>query len=250
MKRYLLALALLLLATPAMAVPAFDVCATAAGATGTGNLSWTHTPSGTPRGATLIVVQFGGGTDEVSTVTYGGTAMSEVTNSPNCKATGETACVHAFHLGASVPTGAQTVSVTVTGASTKRAMLCTVTAGGDTSVDATQIISSDGVANPSASIATTAGVTTFVYAALFSGESAVANIAKGADYTELLEDAPLGASASAFQRRTTNATGGAVTYNWVIAATDDAVAIGVAVREGVAAAGVGTKSKMLRGVGF
>jgi hypothetical protein len=78
----------------------------------TGNISWTHTPTGTPKGVVVWVVADGGFADEITSVTYGGTAMTQVSVSPSLANITEDSSVHCFFLGASVPTGAQTVAVT------------------------------------------------------------------------------------------------------------------------------------------
>lgn len=93
-----------------------------------GATSFTHTPVGTPRGVTVLIVSTSA-TDTVSGVTYGGVAMTEATGSPVVSTSGEGGVCYAYTLGASVPTGAQTVDITGTG--TLRVIVQTVTAGGD-----------------------------------------------------------------------------------------------------------------------
>ena len=97
--------------------------------------SWTHTPVGTPRGV-LVGIMDTADADNVTGVTYGGVSMTEVSGSP-LNVTGTAGIVlHLFFLGASIPTGAQTV--TVSGSSTtKQAWACTVTADEDTEVQNT-----------------------------------------------------------------------------------------------------------------
>jgi hypothetical protein len=81
------------------------------------DVSFTHTPVGTPRGVLVFVTfagSFAGSVDQVtSTPTYGGVSMTEVTLSPHLFSGTEDKQVHCFFLGASVPTGAQTVAFTV-----------------------------------------------------------------------------------------------------------------------------------------
>lgn len=115
---------------------------------GTGNISATHTPVGTPRGV-IVHVTSTGASDEVSGVTYGGTAMTEVTGSPVVLGGGEDGNVSSWFLGASIPTGAQTVTVTVSGATNKAAYCITYTASDDTEVVDTSSTSSTSAANPS-----------------------------------------------------------------------------------------------------
>lgn len=71
--------------------------------------SWTHTPVGTPRSA--VVYAFSFEDEDAPTVTYGGIAMTQVT-SVICTDGFDDVRVSAFHLGALIPTGAQSVVVT------------------------------------------------------------------------------------------------------------------------------------------
>src|SRR5688572_13669586 len=114
---------------------AFDAASNVAA--GNGTLSWTHTPVGTPKGV-LVLIASASLTDQVAAATYGGTAMTELADSPLLQTVGdEGGSVYGYFLGSSVPTGAQTVEVTVTGAASKRAVAVTVTAAGDTAVEDT-----------------------------------------------------------------------------------------------------------------
>lgn len=98
------------------------------------SFSWTHTPAGTPKGATVYVVGAGDATDIISSVTYGGTAVPAVTGGLAQDTVGEPGFCKVFHLGSSVPTGAQSVVVNRTNNATEVWACCvTVTAGGDTS---------------------------------------------------------------------------------------------------------------------
>jgi hypothetical protein len=94
-----------------------------------GAASFTHTPVGTPRGITVLIVSTAA-TDTVTGVTYGGTAMSQPEGSPVVSTSAEGGACHAFTLGESgetVPTGAQTVAITGTG--TLRVIVQSATAG-------------------------------------------------------------------------------------------------------------------------
>jgi len=208
---------------------AFD--ATASSNTATSQLSWTHTPVGTPRGVSVLVVQNVGATDEVTGVTYGGTALSEITGSPLLHTTGaEDSALYGYHLGASVPTGAQVVNVNVNATgSTKRAVSCTVTADADTVVESTATLDSGGVANPSVTLSL-GPVRTFIFGALHSGQGAIGGIAAGANYTELFEG-DFGAQTAAWERRTAIAEGpNDVIVTWT-ATSEEAGVIALAVRQ-------------------
>lgn len=78
------------------------------------SLSWTHTPSGTPK-AIVVIVTTGAttlvsGDNAVSGVTYGGVSMTKVQEVH--KGTGESMNCWYYELLSGIPTGAQTVVVT------------------------------------------------------------------------------------------------------------------------------------------
>ena len=224
---------------------AFDATS---GANGAGDLSWTHTPVGTPRGVVVFVNQAAGSTvDQVIGVTYGGVAMTEVALSPFTHTAGdEDAVMHAFFLGASIPTGAQTVAVDVDATGTgKRAQAVTVTAADDTSVDDTSTADIASTTTPSVDLTTT--VETVVLAAMHTGVQNAANFASGSNYTDL-EEFSHGTNASSFIRRTTNPSAGTVTVDWT-QNLEEAGILAVAIREGTGAAAPTVKKLAALGVG-
>ena len=125
----------------------------ATSAAGTGTLTWKYTPVGTPKGILVFVAQdTAGGADQVTGVTYGGSAMTEVTGSPVLHSTGEPGAAYAYFLGSSVPTGVHMVQVSVSGAASKRGAAIGLTAVGNTQIVTTATVSSDSLANPSLSL--------------------------------------------------------------------------------------------------
>ena len=94
-----------------------------------------HTPSGTPRGV-IVAIDHGTVADDLITgVTYGGVSMTRVATAVDPST--ELGRGYIYHLGANIPTGTQTVSISHTATSTvKHACVCTVTAAGDTQVGA------------------------------------------------------------------------------------------------------------------
>jgi hypothetical protein len=103
------------------------------GSTSEASFSWTHTPVGTPAGVVVYVMTDGTATDLVTSVTYGGTAMAAVSGGLAADTAGEVGQCKAYFLGASIPTGAQTVVVNRTNtADTMYAIAISVTAGADT----------------------------------------------------------------------------------------------------------------------
>jgi len=101
--------------------------------------------------------------------------MTEVTGSPNLKAAAEAMAVYAYFLGSSIPTGAQTVAVTVSGSATKRAFSLSVTSSGDTEiVDVDATLNSNSVTNPSATLSL-GGVASFAAIGFMSGQDATSS---------------------------------------------------------------------------
>jgi hypothetical protein len=207
--------------------PAFDAVSNVAA--GTGNLSWTHTPVGTPRAVIVFIVQTGAGTDQVTSVTYGGTSMTEVSGSPNLHAAGETGAVYAYFLGSAIPTGAQTVTVNVSGAASKRAVAYTLTANADTEiVDSDGTINSSFLSNPSRTLSLS-GRTSWAGIGFYSGQNAVGSITPLGSWTGDLEHSFGGIQVAGWYQFNTIGSSD-VTAGWTQAA-DDAVMIGVAVSE-------------------
>lgn len=192
--------------------------------------STTHTPTGTPRGVLVLLVHnSNSGNDSVSGVTYGGETLAEVTNSPLLKTTGETGGCYAYFLGTSVPTGAQTCEITTTAFTGVRATVITVTADADVEVNATDAgISSDSVLDPSAVIAL-GGVESFVAMAAFSGEGVDTNVAPLSGWTSRDEFDFTPSLALAYTYDTVGTAD--VTYGFDSTASDDALALAVALSE-------------------
>ena len=131
---------------------AFDAVSNAT--EGTGDLSWTHTPVGTPRGITVRVMQPNRASDDAPSATYGGTAMTEVTNSPS-PSTNCSHRVYEFFLGSSIPTGAQTVSVTgldTTAGGNRSGVCISMTAAADTEVVDTATIDDATATSPTGTL--------------------------------------------------------------------------------------------------
>lgn len=193
-------------------------------------MEWTHTPVGTPRGA-IVLIAAGAGTDTITGVTYGGVAMTRAVAVNH--GTGELGSAYIYHLGASVPTGAQTVSVTFTGGTPHSGCSVTVTADQDTSVDAFDSLSSDSAANPS--ITLTTSVDTITYGSITSGVNAPTAIAPDANHTDI-QEVDLGATSTSMIRRSAVVASGSPTVGWTIAA-DDVAAVAAAIRENAAPGG-------------
>ena len=201
--------------------------ATTALGSGTGTLSATHTPVGTPAGATVLIVQNTGKTNEVTSVTYGGVAMTLAVFQAND--TTEDGAVYIYHLGVGIPTGAQTVTVNVNvTASTKVARVQTQTAASTTQV-ATTASSSGDLTDPSVTLVLESYRNSYALGVLFSGHTDVASLTAATGFTDLAEH-DFGSSSGAFIRADSEDAGGGQAVGWTATVEDSAIAA-VAIEE-------------------
>jgi hypothetical protein len=100
------------------------------GATSTDSFSWSHPETGSPEGVLVFVTTIANA-DYISSVTYGGVAMTQVSEAADTAT--EPARVTAFYLGSGIPTSTQTIVVNRTNNATiMYASAATVQADGDT----------------------------------------------------------------------------------------------------------------------
>jgi hypothetical protein len=188
-----------------------------------------HVPVGTPRGVAVYIVQSGSSADQISGITYGGVAMTRVADAQDTVT--ENAFTYAYFLGASIPTGAQTVSISADGTSSPKKPWCvSVTAAADTEIAAFNI-AEENQADPQVALDSGAD-TAQRYVALFSGLPNTTDLADFAVQTRL-DDNDFGAGVAVISRETTPASG-SVTLGYT-AATDDVALVGIAIDEGGAA---------------
>jgi hypothetical protein len=136
-----------------------------------------HTPVGTPRGViVLITINAEGGADGITSVTYGGVAMTRASPGFAQDTLSEPGSAYLYFLGSGIPTGVQTVSINHTaGSGVKIATCCTVTAAADTEIAAAGVISEDAT-NPQ--IALDSGADSALrYCVINSGHGVVGNVA-------------------------------------------------------------------------
>jgi hypothetical protein len=178
----------------------------------------------------------GASADEISGVTYGGSAMTEVAGSPVLHTTaGDIGNIHTFTLLASIPTGAQTVAVSVSASTALNAAECTsLTAATDTEiVDVDVSINTATATNPSVTLSL-GGRTCFCLIGFFSGMAAVTGIAPVANWTAR-QEADLGPNTGGFYTYDVVSTVD-VTAGWTQTVEDGAM-IALAISE---AAGAGS----------
>lgn len=228
---------------------AYDAHSTASNNNGT-TTSWTHTPVGTPKG---VIVFFrttnAAASDVVTGVTYGGVAMSEVTGSPNLGPNSalDSASLHCFFLGSSIPTGAQTVTVTHSNPSfayTNFGNAISVTGSADTEVqDSDGTINSTSQSDPSVTLSL-GSKSCFCAIGFSSGQGAVSGITPLSGWTSRDEDDHGAFTSGIYTYDTVGTTD--VTAGWTQTA-DDANAIAIAITE---AAGGGAFSSALDSVAW
>ena len=192
--------------------------------------NFTHTPIGTPRGVVVLIAHNTISTDIVNGVTYGGVAMSRIRT--DADTAGEPGRTYLYFLGASIPTGAQTVSIDRTQATQSVvAYAATFTAAADT-----EVIDHDGTngdqANPAVTF-TQSGRSAVSVGILHSGLNLPANAAELADQTRL-GDHDYGNQVVVASRRTTADTADD-TFGYTSASED--VALSAAAIAEVVAAG-------------
>lgn len=193
----------------------------------TGTFSWTHTPTGTPKGVWVEVDrEDGSSTDAITGVTYGGVSMTLIASAVD--SAGEPSYTELYFLGASIPTGAQTVQVTTT-AGIYYAGCATQTAGGDTEIFASSVVKleGDGTLAEQSVDDQSVGANSVRYAGGFSGLSSPPSV--GANTTSLssIDD---GTSAHVLARETT-AGAGARSVGFSDVTSDDRALLHWAVRE-------------------
>lgn len=206
----------------------------ALGHTAASAFTWTHTPTGTPKGVVVAITQPLGSTDEVSAVTYGGVALSRVRST--ARTTTEAMRVYLYFLGSGIPTGAQTVSVTSTGTTAKQGHCFTMTTtdGSDTVVDADNGSDLGIIANPSLTVTHSGTLNSWVgYGIHGYGGAAVPNLtasaARQANLTLGFGHDPGAATAETYYR-TGAAAASSSTYGYTTLASDDQVIAALVVK--------------------
>jgi hypothetical protein len=197
----------------------------------TNPIEFTHTPAGTPRGVLLFLVNQGAGTSDLfGAVTYGGVSMTAVSGARAVDTGGEPGQTKAYFLGASVPTGAQTVSIAVdTAALGQRWAICiTLTAAADTAISGTPVLVEGDAAQAEQNVDSGADVA-LRFACIYSGFQTESSLAAGANSTLLL-GADFGSMTAATVRETT-AGSGSRPVGFFHATPDDQASVHLAIAE-------------------
>jgi hypothetical protein len=218
------------------------------GNTSSSSFSWTHTPSGTPRGVVVFVLTVGAfaGGDYSTSVTYGGQSMSKV---PYTARDGDTEIgqVAAYWM-TDPPSGAQTVVVNRTNnQAAMYAAAYTVTAAGQVEVPSSLVktraasgaeqtgasASGSGVSSSWSSMTLDDGSTSGTNSLRFMGVySGAASVSTASTNTTAGPSIDFGNYVFATYRQTSASTG-ATALNITTAISDDLAVLGLAVRETV-----------------
>ena len=169
--------------------------------------SWTHTQTGTPQGVVVFVTTFNSVADLVTSVTYGGVALTRLTNGSAQDTAGEPGRVDTFFLGSGLGSGNQTITVNRVNVGTVMyAAAATVTAGADTEVPTDTIVrlQGDGTLTVQSVNDNSPGVDSLRYAAAYSGLATPPAAGTG---STLLSNIDISAYGSAMVRETTAGQG-------------------------------------------
>lgn len=208
--------------TSGAAAPAFDVATESSTFTTTPDpFTFDHGAAGSGVKAAMVFILYNGDSaDLVTSVSYGGTGMTRVGIA--CDSAGEPGCAIAYHLGASVPQGTQTVSINHTATATaKIATAVTMTGGTDTETCGLGTITSGEPQNPQIAVNCTNSAQR--YFAIHSGHPNVT------DFTLIggmsaISDHDWGTKVARVDRQTSNSSG-STTVGYTDSAGDDVAMI-------------------------
>lgn len=203
---------------------------------------WTfsHAGGASPKGVLLFAAHGVSSTDHISSVTYGGVAMTRIQSAVDTVT--EPARMDVWFLGAGVPTGTQTVSVDLTSATAEdfRFTCITLTGADDLEVVSSGKIEEDrSAASPPQLALTYAGRTCMAFCGLYWGDDTPLPVVLGT-MTEISLSSPGFADASSTTysiARQTTAGSSDYTIGYTVGQTDDTAFVAVAISE-IAAGGL------------
>jgi hypothetical protein len=199
--------------------------------TGTGG-TFTLTPVGVPRGIAVLIAQAPLATDQITSVSYGGSTLTRVpTNGFATVGDAEPGASYMYFRGTAVPTSG-TVNV-VSAAGTFTAWGVTVTANqANTEIAASGKTNGAAVTNPAVTLATSSADDGVAVGVLYSGQNAPSSIVADPGFTALTGSAAGGRdfglmSAGAEQGRRSGAN---AVVSWTVG-SDDACVCAALIRE-------------------
>lgn len=210
---------------------AFDAFTASSVSTSVASFDTTHTSVGTPAGAYVVTITANSATEHATGVTYGGSAMTAEAGGSAVDTAGEPGVCTLWSLEASVPTGAQTVTVTRTNDAIEMlAYIITVTSDSGCDVTGIVLLQEDLTIAEQSVDDGSPGTNSVRFACGYCG-AATAPTA-GANSTLLHSIATLGGSTrSATAVRETTAGQGSRNVGMVRGASDDRAVVHWAVKE-------------------
>lgn len=187
-------------------------------------VTFDHTPIGTPRGIVVLIMNNASSTDVVSSVTYGGVAMTRVRT--DADTANEQMRTWVYFLGSSIPTGTQTVSIDATTTIAPECFCVSVTADGDTEVQDHDGVS-ENAANPQVTLSY-GGKTCIAFGIIGSGLASTSSLTKLSGMSQL-EWFDFGQQVCEGARQTTPGTSD-FTYGYTASIDDVAMSV-VAITE-------------------
>ncbi|MEV6413841.1 hypothetical protein [Kribbella sp. NPDC051718] len=155
-------------------------------ASGTGDLSWTHTPVGNPTGVCVFIWQYNTASGQVASVTYGGVTMERKIF--GLFALGATNMVgYCYWLNTNIPDGPQTIVVDTTATILRQASAVSVTGGSNAEMDNSGFANSGGSASANPGMALLTFKRTRLFGSMFSELDDGSTISAGTGYVELGE---------------------------------------------------------------
>lgn len=168
----------------------------------------------------------GSGTDAISGVTYGGTAMTAVSGGLAQDTSGEPGLCKAYFLGSSVPTGARTVEVTTT-AGNYFAWAITVTSVGNTATTGVVLLQGDGTLSEQSVDDGSPGSPSIRYAAGYTGLNTPPSAGSNSTLLDSVDQGTVGVVVC----RETTAGQGARSVGFSSGSTDDRAFVHLAIKE-------------------
>lgn len=210
--------------------------------------TWQHVPVGTPKGVLVFVITMLGYVSSlVTSITYGGQALTFVPGSRARDTASEPGASEAWFLGAGIPTGEQTVVLNRTNTTNPIWGVCiTVTAGQNTEINEAGIV----LLQESQSLVEqnvddgSPGTNSVRYAGLYSGYGAAAP--PGANSTALQDVAGPSNTLWGVVVRETTAGQGSRPVGFSLGTFDDTAATHLAVREAAATSNIKSVNSVLR----
>lgn len=204
--------------------PVYDAFSSSSG---TGDMTFTHTPVGAPTGILVFTWELGTASGTINSVTYGGKVMSRKTF--GLFTLGYNAVGSVYFLNTEVPAGPQSVVVDTNGSAIQRQVSVQSLTGGTTcEIDAQTTAYSNGIPNTNPFKNITTFKRAWLFGTLLSDLDDGSTIAPGAGWNQSVET-DLGGDMVSTTRTTQVQNPGVYSTSWTAASANWAI-MGVAIR--------------------